>query len=220
VRRIERLQIPGPAGALEALLQVPETPRPGAALLCHPYPPGGGTLHTKALARTARALESAGLAVLRFDFRGVGRSAGHWSGGPGERQDARAALAWLAARHAGQPLLAGGMSFGSWIGLQVGSSVPQVGALLAIAPPLALYDFGFLAAAGPPLLCVAGDADPFCPLDDLQALAARLGARARLAVLPGGGHLLTDRLEPLHEAVRGFADDWLASRGAGPGAGL
>jgi alpha/beta superfamily hydrolase len=219
-RRAERLRLDGPAGALDALLMRPERPHPGAALLCHPHPPQGGSMHTKALVHTARALESAGLPVLRFDFRGVGRSAGRWSGGSGEREDARAALAWLAARHAGEPLVVGGMSFGAWIGLQVGSESPGVHALVAVAPPLALYDFGFLRAAGPPILCVAGDADPFCPVSDLEALAARLGARLEPVVLPGAQHLLTTHLEALYAAVRRFALERLEPRGGPPAAGL
>jgi hypothetical protein len=176
----------------------------GAALLCHPHPLHGGTMHTKALHHAARAMVEVGLPVLRFNFRGVGRSAGTHTGGPGERDDARAALAWLAARFAG-PLLAGGFSFGSWVGLEVGNAEPRVAALLAIAPPLHLYDFDFLASGKAPVFAVAGDRDPICPAPDLERFAARFAPRVTTAILPGAEHLLTAHLGPLHAAVLDFA---------------
>jgi alpha/beta superfamily hydrolase len=203
-RRIEPVALEGPAGRLEAQLLVPERPRPGAALLCHPHPQHGGTMHTKALYHAARAIASQGIPVLRFNFRGVGRSAGRSSGGPGERQDARAALELLASRHVGEPLLVGGFSFGSWVGLAVGAEDPRVVSLLGIAPPVALYDFSFLEAARQKILCVAGDGDPFCPAPDLESLVARIGPRAQLVRLHGAEHLLTTHLRQLASVVTDF----------------
>jgi hypothetical protein len=162
-------------------------------------------MHTKAVHAIARALVEAGLPVLRFNFRGVGRSAARYTGGPGEREDAEAALAWLCARHPDEPLLVGGFSFGAWIAHAVGSVTPGVAGLLAIAPPLVLYDFGLLAPRGAPILCLAGTRDPFCPEPALAAFAAQAPARVTVTVLEGGEHLLTSHLPQLEEAVARFA---------------
>lgn len=210
-RRIDTVDLPGPAGRLEALWVQPLESRPGAALVCHPHPQHGGTMHAKAVHAISRALAGLGLAVLRFNFRGVGRSAGHFSGGPGEREDARAALAWLTARHPGEPLLVGGFSFGAWIGLAVGSAAPGVVGLLAIAPPLELYDFGLLTPRGVPVLCVAGTRDPFCPQPALAAFAAQAPARVTRVVLDGAEHLMTTHLGDLEDAVARFAATCLES---------
>jgi len=203
--RIEAVTLAGPAGPLEAQCMIPAAgPAAGAALLCHPHPLQGGTMHTKALHHAARALVAAGFPVLRFNFRGVGRSAGAHTGGPGERDDARAALDWLAWRFPG-PTVVGGFSFGSWVGLEVGNADPRVAALIGIAPPLSLYRFDFLESGTAPLLAVVGDRDAFCPVPDLEALGTRLGARATIRILPGAEHLLTTHLAPLHDAILGFA---------------
>ena len=162
-------------------------------------------MHTKAVYRAARGFEAAGLPVLRFNFRGVGRSAGRYTGGPGERDDARAALELVRERRAGGPLFVGGFSFGSWIALQIARADARVAALVAIAPPVAIYDFGFLHGETRPILLVAGDRDPFCPAEALDVLAARLGPRTERLVLHGAEHLLTTHLDALQDAVRGFA---------------
>jgi len=202
--RIEVVNLAGPAGALEAQCMIPGAPVAGAALLCHPHPLHGGTMHTKALSHAARALVAAGLPVLRFNFRGVGRSAGTHTGGPGEQDDARAALAWLASRYPGQPLLAGGFSFGAWVGLQVGNADPRVTALVGIAPPLSLFDFDFLENGTADVLAVAGDRDEFCDAPSLEQLGTRLGARAAVRILPGARHLFIGHLRLLHDAVFAF----------------
>jgi alpha/beta superfamily hydrolase len=183
----------------------------GAALVCHAHPLHGGSMHTKAVYRTARGLAADDFAVLRFNFRGVGRSAGVFDAGRGEIDDARAAFDWLAAHGGSGPRLLGGFSFGSSMALRLAARLlaetphaPPVQALLAIGIPLTLDAFDFLETLDLPVLLVVGDRDPFCPLADLQDLAGRLGARAHVHVLPGAGHLLTDRLDELQEAVRGF----------------
>lgn len=209
--RIERLDLAGPAGRLEAQWTIPAQPRAGAALVLHPHPQHGGSMHTKAVHATARALAAAGLPVLRFNFRGVGHSAGHHTGGPGELEDAHAALAWLSAHNPGGPFLVGGFSFGAWVGLSLESSGPALACLLAIAPPLGMYDFGFVAPTGVPILCVAGTRDPFCPEPDLDRFAADRPARVTLALLCGAEHLLTTHLPELESAVTRFAVRCLAS---------
>jgi alpha/beta superfamily hydrolase len=204
-RRVETVELPGAAGRLEALWTSPAVPRAGAALVCHPHPQHGGTMHTKAVHATARALAAVGLPVLRFNFRGVGRSIGRYSGGPGEREDARVALDWLRTRHPDQPLLVGGFSFGAWIAYAVGSVTPGVVGLLPIAPPLAVYDFGIVAREGAPILCVAGTRDPFCPEATLAAFAAQAPARVQVTILNGAEHLLVSHLPELEAAVARFA---------------
>jgi alpha/beta superfamily hydrolase len=212
-RQLEPVRLEGPAGALEAQYTHPARARPGAALVCHPHPQHGGTMHTKAVYHIARGMESAGLPVLRFNFRGVGRSAGGYTGGPGERDDARAALAWLAARHPTGPLFVGGFSFGSWIGLEVGGADPRVSALVGVGLPLELYDFGFLHRSAQPLLGVVGERDAFCPVAAFRALMHSLGPRAEAVVLSGAEHLLTTALQPLEAAVARFTSARLAALG-------
>jgi alpha/beta superfamily hydrolase len=203
-RRIESLRIAGPAGALEAQLLIPHTPRRGAALLCHPHPQHGGTMHTKALHHAARGLASAGIPVLRFQFRGVGCSAGRYTGGPGERADARAALEWLAARHSGEPLVAGGFSFGSWVALTVGLERDDVHALVALGPPVGLYDFSFV-RGDRPLLCAAGDRDAFAPPERLRDFARALGPKCELVLFENAEHLLATHTAAVEAAVHEFA---------------
>ncbi len=212
-RRVERLDLTGSAGRLEAVLAWPATPPLGAALVCHPHPLFGGSMHTKAVYRTARALVGTGVATLRFNFRGVGKSDGSFSGGAGELEDAGVALAHVAHRVGRVPLLLGGFSFGALVALQLGaagSAGLAVRALLGIAPALSLFEFDFLVQTCAPILFVAGSADPYCPTADLEALTARLGPRARAVILPGAGHLLLERLPELEETVHHFAADVFA----------
>lgn len=203
-RRIEPVRIAGPAGALEAQWMRPEHPRPGAALLCHPHPRHGGTLHTKALYHAARGITRAGLPVLRFQFRGVGTSAGHYTGGPGERADARSALGAVLAQHPDGPILVGGFSFGCWVGLTVGQEHPRVRALIGLGPPVGIYDLSHV-RGDRPLLCVAGDRDAFAPAARLQAFAAARAPQCELVLIPGAEHLLTTHLAVLEDAVYAFA---------------
>src|SRR4029079_1070034 len=131
----------GPAGALEALLDEPAKRAEGtparAAAFAHPHPQFGGTMHTKTVYQGAKGLTRIGCAVLRFNFRGVGRSAGQFDQGEGEKADFRAALDYMAARYPGAPLWAAGFSFGSWVALEVGAEDARVSALIGIAPPVA-----------------------------------------------------------------------------------
>ena len=204
-RRLHRLELAGPAGNLEALHTLPPAPARGAALICHPHPEHGGTMHTKAVYRTARALLDAGYEVLRFNFRGVGHSAGHFDGGRGEVDDARAALAWLAERPAASRLmLVAGFSFGAYVALRLAEQVETIGARIGIGVPLDLFDFDFLRPGGTPLLLVAGAEDRFCPPEALRRLGARLGPQARVRLFPGAGHLLLEALPQLHDAVERF----------------
>src|SRR5690606_32187346 len=129
------------AGPLEAILDEPDgeqaaTPR-AAVVFAHPHPQFGGTMHTKAVFQGAKGLTRIGCAVLRFNFRGVGRSAGEFDLGDGEKADFRAALDYMAAKYPGTRLWAAGFSFGSWVALEVGAEDDRVDTLIGIAPPVA-----------------------------------------------------------------------------------
>jgi alpha/beta superfamily hydrolase len=176
-------------------------------------------MHTKAVARAARGLVEAGAATLRFNFRGAGRSAGRFSGGAGELDDAARALRTLVETVGPAPLFLGGFSFGAHVSLQLGVGrdvAPSVAGLLGIAPPVDLFDFSFLEASRIPLLLAAGDADPFCPVSKLQALQARWGTHVVLEIFPAAGHLLLETLDALEEAVRRFTEQQLRRPAADP----
>ena len=150
-------EIAGPAGRLEAMLEEPAAAgsigrdgrvspgHPGglraAVVFAHPLTSQGGTMHTKVVYQAAKALSRIGCAVLRFNFRGAGASEGTFSNGPGEQDDFRAALDYMAAQYPGAPLWAAGMSFGAWVALSVGADDPRVSTLIGIAPPVTRYDF-------------------------------------------------------------------------------
>src|SRR5688572_14234628 len=168
----------GPAGRLEALIEEPLSkdgaPR-AAVVFAHPHPQFGGTMHTKAVYQGAKGLSRIGCAVLRFNFRGVGGSAGAFDQGEGEMADFRAALDYLAVRYPGVPLWAAGFSFGSWIALETGAGDDRVTALIGIAPPVATsvsgmnYTFPKTLESVKPKFFVQGEADEVCPLEAMWA---------------------------------------------------
>jgi len=207
------IDVDGPSGRLEALLEA--APEPAfAALVCHPHPRLGGTLHNHATYRLARAARSAGGLTLRFNFRGVGRSAGTYDHGRGEAEDAAAALAFLATHRPDLPRLACGFSFGAFAALSAGPRDPGVrGLLLAgvVTTPredLPERDLGPLRALTLPLAVVqAGDDALGPPAWVARALEGALGPR-RLLVVPGATHLFTEALDAL-EAQALAAFRWL-----------
>lgn len=210
------MRIPVSHGHLEALLKEPEGAPRGAAVMCHPHPLFGGTMHTKAVYRAAQALNDAGLAALRFNFRGVGASTGSYEEGVGEQDDVRAALDWLEEGYPGLPIIAGGFSFGSMVGLSVGAEDEGVVGLVGLGLPVDRgehYDFGFLATAGKPVLVVQGENDEFGSGERVAAVISGLGSHVTLVRVPGSDHYFTDRLDELRSAVRGYFE-------SGPGARL
>ncbi len=206
---IAPLEIAGPTGRIEAQLDLPDGPPRAAALLCHPHPLGGGTMHTHAVFRAMRALRARGAAVLRFNFRGVGRSEGRHAEGVGERDDARAALAELRERVPGGPLFVGGFSFGSWVASAVGAG--EADGLLVLAPPVGLYGFEELRRAAEPKAVVVADRDEYASLPDVEAFVRELPPPARLWVVSGASHLFTEDLDG-YEARVGEATDWLLAQ--------
>jgi uncharacterized protein len=214
-----QLDLTGPAGRLEALLEDPGGTR-FAAVVCHPHPRYGGTMHNHATYRLARAVRGAGGASLRFNYRGVGRSAGQYDAGRGEREDTRAALAALRGLAPGRPLLLAGFSFGAWMALHVASEAEDVRGLVLAGLPLrsadldAARDPALLRALLQPLAVVQGERDAFAtPAEVEAALAGSRGPR-RLATLPAATHLCTEDLAGL-EREAGLALGWLLERAGG-----
>jgi alpha/beta superfamily hydrolase len=200
------MHIPASHGRLEALVKNPADPARGAAVVCHPHPLHGGTMHTKAVYRAARALNDAGLVALRFNFRGVGASTGSYDEGIAERADLEAALDWLEAEYPELPLLAGGFSFGSLVGLSVGVDDERVVSVFGFGLPVDMnrYDYSFLAESDKPVLVVQGENDEFGSGDRVSKLLAPLGVHITLARIPGSDHYFTDRLDELGATVRRY----------------
>lgn len=200
------MDIPAPHGRLEALLREPnERPR-GAAVMCHPHPIQGGTMHTKAVYRAAQAMNEAGLVALRFNFRGVGRSTGSYDEGIGEREDVKVALDWLEDRYPRLPLIVGGFSFGSMVGLSWGAEDARVAGLMGLGLPVEMerYEFDYLAEVKKPVLVVQGEHDQFGAAAQVAELVARLGDHITFVRIPGADHFFTDRLDELRAAIRGY----------------
>ena len=149
------LMIPGPAGYLEAALREPRRrPVPAAAVFCHPHPLHGGDMNNRVVYRAAKAAAHAGVAALRFNFRGVGASSGTHDDGRGEGEDVRAAIRWLGSRYPGKALALVGFSFGAWVGLRIGCEDPGIEALIGLGLPLSHYDFAFMSRSRKPALVV------------------------------------------------------------------
>jgi len=200
------VKIPASHGWLEAALKEPDGPMRGAAVVCHPHPVYGGTMHTKAVYRAAQALNEAGLVALRFNFRGVGTSTGSFDDGIGEEEDLVAALDWLEERYPTLPLVTGGHSFGSWVGLSAGARDARVVALFGMGLPVdkAEYDYGFLSESDKPVLVVQGELDEFGSGARVAEELRTLGPQVTLVRIPGSDHFFTDRLDELRDTVRGY----------------
>ena len=211
--KVERLSIPGPAGALEALLEWnPEAAAAGlSAIVCHPHPLYGGTMHAKVVFRAAKAALQLGVPVLRFNFRGVGASEGDYDHGLGEREDVAAALDYLALRMPRTPVCMMGFSFGSWAGLAAGAADPRVSALIGLGLPAA-WSFDFLRGVTKPKLIIQGTQDVYGPRPTVQALFDRLDEPKRLYWVEGADHFFTQRLEEVQTVIRGFLKEVLDDR--------
>lgn len=203
--RIERIVIPGPAGKIEGLIESDPGAVPRyAALVCHPHPLFGGTMHTKAVFRAAKAAIQAGVPALRFNFRGVGQSQGHYDSGKGEQADARAALGFLASRYPETPVLMMGFSFGSAVGLRVGAADARVIALVGMGLPVKSYDYSYLATCSKPKLLVEGTEDEYGPRSMVEDTVARFAPPKRLHWVEGADHFFTGRLDEVEQTIRAF----------------
>jgi len=199
----------GPAGRLEAILWTPSTgARPTlAAVVCHPHPLFGGTMHNKVIYQTAKTLDALGIPVLRFNFRGAGLSGGEHDRGHGERGDVQAALDFLSREFPGVPLLVAGFSFGSWVGLQVGCEAPRVSHLIGLGIPVNSTDFSFLLQCNKPKLFVQGRQDEFGSIDKVKTLVESLPGENHLVVVDGADHFFARKLDYFTAAINAWFTD-------------
>jgi alpha/beta superfamily hydrolase len=219
--RLHTLSVPGPAGSLEALLFEGQPDARYAALVCHPHPLGGGTMHNKVVYRAAKTMQSLGLPTLRFNFRGTGLSEGQHDEGRGERDDVRAALDWLHHRYA-LPILVVGFSFGANVALRTcchdvrddadaprsHARVPGFAALgLPVAAEGREYSYDFLASCTLPKLFISGGADQYGPQATLVRIVASAAQPATLVIVPDADHFFAGKLDQMQHALH----EWLVS---------
>ena len=195
------LFIRAPHGQLEAILKEPRGDLRGAALVLHPHPLGGGTMHNKVVFRAAAALNDAGLITLRINFRGVGQSTGEHDEGYGERDDVRSGLDFLTENYSNQAITLCGFSFGARVGLEVGIADERVAQLISIGTPVDKYDFNFLERCRKRILFVHGEHDEYGNVERLRELVAKINAPAELKIIKGAGHFFDDQLEELKRVI-------------------
>ena len=201
-------EIPGAVGPLEVLLDLPHgTPR-RAVVLAHPLPIKGGTMHTKVVFQSAKALTRIGCAVLRFNFRGVGRSAGSWDEGRGELDDFRAAVDFMAAEYPGVELWAAGFSFGSYVALTAGTEDDRICALIGIAPPVDRYDFSAAKRSSKPKFIIHGESDELIPLKEVRAFYAQLADPKELVEIDRANHLFEGQASEVGDALEDLLADF------------
>jgi alpha/beta superfamily hydrolase len=202
---IRSLFLNGPAGRLEALLNAGSPNATHVAVVCHPHPLYGGTLHNKVVFHTMKALNSFGFPVLRFNFRGAGLSEGEHANGIGEVEDVRAALDWLEHEFT-LPVVFAGFSFGAAVGLRAACADDRIRALIALRLPAVeiegrVYDFEFLRACNKPKLFVSGSRDQFGPAGKLEALVQTSADPKKLVRIEAGDHFFEGRLKELRAAI-------------------
>jgi len=212
---IRALFLSGPTGRLEALLNAGSENATHAALVCHPHPLYGGTLHNKVVFHAMKALNSFGFPVLRFNFRGAGLSQGEHDQGVGEVDDVHAALDWL-DREFHLPIIFAGFSFGAAVGLQTACADSRVEAVTALGLPVAplddrTYDFGFLQSCTKPKLFISGDRDQFGPRAELEKLVAILSEPKKLIIVEGADHFFEGRMRELRETIEAWLRELLST---------
>jgi alpha/beta superfamily hydrolase len=210
---IRSLFVDGPAGRLEALLNAGSPAATHAAVVCHPHPVYGGTLHNKVVFHTMKALNHFGFPVLRFNFRGTGLSEGEHANGVGEVDDVRAALDWIEHEYT-LPVVFAGFSFGAAVGLRAACSDPRVTALIGLGLPVApvddrVYDFDFLRSCAKPKLFVSGSRDQFGPVGKLEELVSTFADPKKLVRIEAGDHFFEGRLKEMRDAIEKWVSEVL-----------
>ncbi|HVT45373.1 MAG TPA: alpha/beta fold hydrolase [Thermoanaerobaculia bacterium] len=203
-RPLRHIDLYNDAGRLEALYRELENPA-GVAVVCHPHPLHGGTLHNKVVFRAARGLEAANVATIRFNFRGAGSSHGRHDEGHGEQRDFETALRWIMQKHPGLPVLAGGFSFGAWVASRVGCETQEVRAIFLLGAPVNKYDLGYLKGCPKPKLILQGARDEFGDVDTLSALLEDV-SDCETVIVADADHFFVRQLEVVEETIR----DWAA----------
>jgi len=206
---IRSLFLEGPAGRLEALLNAGTPDATHAALVCHPHPVFGGTLHNKVVFHAMKALNNFGFPVLRFNFRGAGLSEGLHDHGNGEAEDVRAALDWLEREYT-LPIIFAGFSFGAAVGLRVACPDDRVKAVIGLGTPITPvddrnYDFTFLESCSKPKLFVSGTRDQFGPKAKLQSMVDAIPEPKKLVLIESADHFFEGRLREMRESI----EEWL-----------
>jgi len=205
---IQSVDLHGPAGRLEALLNTGKPDARFTALVCHPHPMGGGTMHNKVVYHTMKALHGLGIPVLRFNFRGTGRSDGTHDDGRGEQDDVRAALAWL-EQNFQQPILFAGFSFGANVGMRACCGDSRVVGLIALGLPVSAegrnYTYKYLPACKQPKLFISGDHDQYGPQASVQAVVGTAPEPKELVWITGADHFFVGKLDQVDAAIT----DWV-----------
>ena len=196
----------GPDGRIEGRYQEAKTPNAPVALALHPHPQYGGTMNNKVVYSLYQSFAEKGFSVLRFNFRGVGRSQGQFDNGQGELSDAASALDWLQTQNPNTPVCwIAGFSFGAWIAMQLMMRRPEIGGFISIAPPASIYDFSFLAPCPASGMIVHGDKDELVPLAAVNKLAQKLSAQKNIKieyrVIEGADHFFVSRGDELTAVV-------------------
>jgi alpha/beta superfamily hydrolase len=205
-RRIESLLLPGPAGKIEAILEEPDDGEVvETALVCHPHPKFGGTMHNKVVYRLARGLRRTGCAVLRFNFRGVNLSEGEYDEGIGETEDARAALRELEARYPEIPVLAAGFSFGARVALRLAASEPSITRVVAAGFPTRILERNFVYHIAVPKFFVHSTHDEFGPRADFEPFFASVPEPKHLDWIEADDHFFKNALDELERVVERIA---------------
>jgi uncharacterized protein len=207
----ELLQISGPAGQIEAVMEMAESPtQPVLAIICHPLPTEGGSMHNKVVTMSARALRECGIHTLRFNFRGVGSSEGQFDAGVGELEDLHAVAAWARTQHPDKTLWLAGFSFGSWVSIRAADAL-QAGALISIAPPVGRrsWDFSNITLPQCPWLVIQGDADEVVDAQAVYDWVAQLPHPPQLLRLADTSHFFHGKLLDLRNGIKQAVHAWL-----------
>ena len=209
--RAERLFIDGPAGRLEAILELPTGEEPlGSVVVCHPHPQHGGTMHNKVAHTLARAFVRSGFVSLRFNFRGTEKSEGNYDDGNGELDDALAAVALMRERDPGSILWLAGFSFGAAIAVKAAVAI-EVDGLVSVAPAITRFATGLEVQPICPWLIVQGDRDELVDVEETVTWVDGLEPGPELLIIPGAEHFFHGRLNELREAVAEFVAESAAS---------
>ncbi len=201
-----RIFLEGPAGQLEALLWTTATQNPArVAVVCHPHPLFGGTLHNKVVFQTAKTLHSRGYPVLRFNFRGAGQSAGTHDKGRGEADDVRIAIDYLAQEFPATAIIVAGFSFGAWVGLKVGCQDARVQEVIGLGIPVNDSDLNYLKACTKPKLIIQGAKDQFGAKARVESLFDEMPNPKQLMFIPEADHFFTGKLDQVSAAISSVA---------------
>jgi alpha/beta superfamily hydrolase len=204
--QVLHVNIPTAQGYLEGILKPEEEGMqpPYTAVICHPHPLYGGTMHNKVVFKVAQTLQALNIPSLRFNFRGVGRSTGIYDEGRGEMDDARYALEFLSRRYPGVPAIIGGFSFGAYVGLSVAASDDRVQAMIGLGVPARMFDGATLQNSHQPKLFIHGTADEVAPYDLVQQWFERVPAPKRMIAVQGADHFFQGRLDEVQVIIADF----------------